>query len=321
MIDLNTFTNSLPARVRLVEVGPRDGLQNESTSIPVATRLALIERLVKCGIKTVEAGSFVSPAWVPQMADSETVFAGLHREAGVRYTALTPNLKGFNRALAAGVDEVAVFSAASETFSQRNTNCSIAQSLLRLEEVFKAAQEHDIPVRAYVSCVLTCPYEGETAPEKVASLCETLLKMGCYEVSLGDTTGTGSPLKVARLLDKCLQKADARQLAVHFHNTYGQALANILTALQMGISTLDSSVAGLGGCPYAPGASGNVASEDVVYQLHGMGIETGIDLQGLLAVSHWISNALGHPPRSQLALARQPHPDGNQEASDMEPLT
>ncbi|MDT8428758.1 MAG: hydroxymethylglutaryl-CoA lyase [Pseudomonadales bacterium] len=313
MINLETFSSSLPARVRIVEVGPRDGLQNEAATVSVADRINLIERLAKCGLTTIEAGSFVSPNWIPQMAESETVFAGLQREPGVSYTALTPNLKGFKRALSAGVDEIAVFSAASETFSQRNTNCSIAQSLTRFEEVFIAAQQHNIPVRGYVSCVLACPYEGDVAPEKVASLTQTLLQMGCYEVSLGDTIGVGSPLKVARLLDKCLQQALPQQLAVHFHNTYGQALANILTALQMGISTLDSSVAGLGGCPYAVGASGNAATEDVVYQLQGMGIETGIDLQELIAVSHWISNTLGHPPRSQLALATQPRTDRDEQ--------
>lgn len=294
---------SMPERVTLVEVGPRDGLQNEAGTIPLETKLTLLDDLAEAGLQVLEAGSFVNPKWVPQMADSEQVFAGLQRRSGVRYTALTPNLQGFERALAAGADEVAVFAAASESFSHKNINCSISESLQRFEDVMATAQTHNIPVRGYVSCVLGCPYEGEIAPEAVEGVTGTLLDMGCYEVSLGDTIGTGTAGSMSRLLDVLLAEFQADQLAVHCHDTYGQALANILAALLYGIATVDASVAGLGGCPYAKGASGNVATEDVVYMLDGLGIETGVDLEKLIAAGNRISAALGRETGSRAARA------------------
>lgn len=293
----------LPRQVRLVEVGPRDGLQNESRTIPLAAKLQLIDDLARAGHTVIEAGSFVNPKWVPQMADSEAVFAGIERRPGVRYTALTPNLRGFERALAAGVDEVAIFAAASEAFSQKNINCSIAESLQRFSEVMIAASARDIPVRGYISCVLGCPYEGEIAPEAVARVTGELLAMGCYEVSLGDTIGTGTAGSMVRLLELLLGRFEPGQLAVHCHDTYGQALSNILVALQHGIATVDASVAGLGGCPYAKGASGNVATEDVVYMLDGLGIETGLDLPSLVDAGNRISQVLGRPSGSRAARA------------------
>lgn len=292
-----------PSQVTLVEVGPRDGLQNEKQSIPLADKLQLISQLADAGHKIIEAGSFVSPKWVPQMADSADVFAGLNKQDGVTYTALTPNLKGFELALAAGADEVAIFGAASESFSQKNINCSIDESLARFAPVMDAAQAAGLRVRGYVSCVLGCPYEGEIAPAQVASVSQTLLNMGCYEISLGDTIGTGTPLKTQQMLDAVLANVPANQLAVHFHDTYGQALANILIALQNGISVIDSSVAGLGGCPYAKGASGNVATEDVLYMLDGMGIHTGIDMSALLKAGKHICQALGKANQSKVACA------------------
>ena len=294
---------SLPSRVTIVEVGPRDGLQNEAVSIPLETKLQLLDDLATAGHRVIEAGSFVNPKWVPQMADSDVVFEQLQRVPGVRYTALTPNLKGFERALAAGADEVAVFAAASESFSQKNINCSIAESLQRFKDVMAAAQRHDIPVRGYASCVLGCPYEGEIEPAAVAEVTGALLDMGCYEVSLGDTIGTGTAGSMARLLDVLLAQFQPEQLAVHCHDTYGQALANILVALQQGIATVDASVAGLGGCPYAKGASGNVATEDVVYMLHGLGIQTGLDLDALIKAGNRISDALGRANGSRTARA------------------
>ena len=294
---------SMPSSVTIVEVGPRDGLQNETGSIPLETKLQLLNDLATAGHRVIEAGSFVNPGWVPQMADSEAVFQQLQRVPGVRYTALTPNLKGFERARAAGADEVAVFAAASESFSQKNINCSIAESLQRFEDVMAAAEEHSIPVRGYASCVLGCPYEGEIEPSAVAEVTGALLDMGCYEVSLGDTIGTGTAGSMAGLLDILLSRFQPEQLAVHCHDTYGQALANILVALQHGIATVDASVAGLGGCPYANGASGNVATEDVVYMLHGLGIETGLDLDGLIKAGNRISDALGRANDSRTARA------------------
>jgi hydroxymethylglutaryl-CoA lyase len=297
---------ALPDKVTLVEVGPRDGLQNEKQNIPLTAKLQLLDDLAASGLKVLEAGSFVNPKWVPQMADSEAVFEQLQRRPGVRYTALTPNLRGFERALAAGADEVAVFAAASETFSQKNTNCSIAQSMARFEEVQRAAADHNIPVRGYVSCVLGCPYQGEVASETVYEVTRALLDAGCYEVSLGDTIGTGTAGSMQRLLDVLLAGLQPAQLAVHCHDTYGQALANILVALQAGIATVDASVAGLGGCPYAEGASGNVATEDVVYMLHGMGIETGVDLDKLIVAGNRISAVLGRSTGSRTARALAP---------------
>jgi hydroxymethylglutaryl-CoA lyase len=295
---------TLPKKVHLVEVGPRDGLQSEPNTIALAAKLQLIDDLAEAGHTCIEAGSFVNPQWVPQMADSEQVFAGIKRRAGVRYCALTPNLRGFERALAAGADEVAIFAVASETFSRKNINCSIAESLQRFSALMAAARQHNIPVRGYVSCVLGCPYEGEVAPQAVAELTDSLLDLGCYEVSLGDTIGVGNPGSMQRLLSVLLARFKPEELAVHCHDTYGQALGNILIALQHGIRTVDASVAGLGGCPYAPGASGNVATEDVVYMLDGMGIETGVALDKLIAAGSKISATLGRVNASRVARAR-----------------
>ena len=293
----------LPDTVTLVEVGPRDGLQNEAQTIPLAAKLQLIDELATAGHTVIEAGSFVNPKWVPQMADSEQVFGAIKRRPGVRYTALTPNLRGFERAVAAGADEVAIFAAASESFSRKNINCSITESLKRFAEVMAAASERDLPVRGYVSCVLGCPYEGDISPAAVAEVTGKLLAMGCYEVSLGDTIGSGTAGSMQRLLDTLLASYPASQLAVHCHDTYGQALSNILVALQNGIATVDSSVAGLGGCPYARGASGNVATEDVVYMLNGMGINSGIDLTALINAGNNISRVLGRATGSRAATA------------------
>ena len=294
---------TLPRTVTLVEVGARDGLQNEPDLVPLEAKLRLIDDLGAAGLRVIEAGSFVNPKWIPQMADSEAVFAGLKRRSGVRYTALTPNLKGFERALAAGADEVAVFGAASEAFSQKNINCSIAESLQRFEPVMAAARDAGLPVRGYISCVLGCPYEGEIDPATVRQVTRTLLDMGCYEVSLGDTIGTGNAGSMQRLLDCLLADIPTTQLALHCHDTYGQALANILVGLQHGIATVDASVAGLGGCPYAKGASGNVATEDVLYMLDGLGITTGVDLQALIAAGQGISDMLGRGNGSRVARA------------------
>ena len=294
---------SLPGRVTLVEVGPRDGLQNEAQTIALGAKLQLIEDLAAAGHTVIEAGSFVNPKWVPQMADSEAVFAGIKRHSGVRYAALTPNLQGFERAVTAGADEVAIFAAASESFSKKNINCGIAESLQRFAPVMAAAAERDLPVRGYVSCVLGCPYEGEIAPRAVAAVSGDLLEMGCYEVSLGDTIGSGTAGSMQRLLEVLLARFTPAQLAVHCHDTYGQALSNILVALQHGITTVDASVAGLGGCPYARGASGNVATEDVVYMLNGLGIETGLDLAALIRAGNRICDTLGRASGSRVARA------------------
>ncbi|MBZ9537991.1 MULTISPECIES: hydroxymethylglutaryl-CoA lyase [Modicisalibacter] len=292
-----------PQSVRLVEVGPRDGLQNEPEPISTATKLELIDRLGVAGLRHIEAASFVSPKWVPQMADHREVMTGLARRPGVVYSALTPNLKGLEAALEGGVEEVAVFAAASESFSQKNINCSIAESLARFEPVLERARQADVRVRGYVSCVLGCPYEGEIAPSKVAEVSKALHEMGCYEVSLGDTIGTGTPLKARRMLESVARDMPMDRLAAHFHDTYGQALANLYAVLEEGIAVIDSSVAGLGGCPYARGASGNVASEDVVYLLHGLGIETGIDLETLADTGTWITRTIGRPNRSKVGVA------------------
>jgi isopropylmalate/homocitrate/citramalate synthase len=294
---------TLPAAIRIVEVGPRDGLQNESTPVSVAARIALIEGLVDAGLKTVEAGSFVSPKWVPQMADTAAVLAGLKRKAGVRYPVLVPNLQGLEAAEAAGAKDISIFAAASESFSKKNINCSIAESLDRFRPVAERALAEERRVRGYVSCVLGCPYEGEIVPEAVARVSKALFDMGCEEISLGDTIGTGTPLKAKRLIETVAKHVPMRQLAVHFHDTYGQALANILAALELGIGVIDSSVAGLGGCPYAKGASGNVATEDVVYMLNGMGISTGVDLNKLAKVGRIVLQQLGRAPASKVAQA------------------
>lgn len=292
----------LPTKVSIFEVGARDGLQNE---VPVTTadKLALITQLGDAGIKRIEAGSFVSPKWVPQMADSDAVLQQLKRQAGVVYSALTPNLKGFELALAAGADEVAIFGAASESFSQKNINCSIDESIERFIPLMEAAKKHNIPVRGYVSCVLGCPYEGDIAVSEVARVSEILYKMGCYEISLGDTIGVGTPNKARQMVEAVAKVVPVDKLALHFHDTYGQALANILACLETGVSVFDVSVAGLGGCPYAKGASGNLATEDLVYMLHGMGIDTGIDLAKLALAGDNISRVLGRANGSKVANA------------------
>ncbi|MFN2329492.1 MAG: hydroxymethylglutaryl-CoA lyase [Chromatocurvus sp.] len=295
---------AIDRQVSIVEVGARDGLQNEQAPVALATRLALIDDLAASGIRTIEAGSFVNPAAIPQMADSDALFAALRRAPGVTYTALTPNVRGLERAIAARVDEVAVFAAASESFSQRNIRCSIAESLQRFEPVLAQAATAGIPVRGYVSCVLGCPYEGSISPEAVGQVTRALLSMGCYEVSLGDTIGVGTPGSMQALLDVLLADTPVDRLAVHCHDTYGQALANILIALQRGLRRIDSAVAGLGGCPFAPGATGNVATEDVVYMLHGMGFDTGIDLDRLIDAGNSISAALARENASRVATAR-----------------
>jgi hydroxymethylglutaryl-CoA lyase len=290
-------------KVRIVEVGPRDGLQNEKQAIPTATKLELIERLAAAGLRDIEATSFVSPKWVPQMADHAEIMAGLQRRPGVNYPVLTPNLKGFEAAVATGATEVAVFAAASEGFSQKNINCSIAESIARFAPVFEAARQQGVKVRGYVSCVVACPYDGAIAPDKVAEVAARLHELGSYEVSLGDTIGAGTPASVLRMLEAVARKVPVAQLAGHYHDTYGMAAANVYASYQFGLRVFDSSVAGLGGCPYARGATGNVATEDVVYLLHGLGADTGVDLQRLVDCGAWISEQLGRPPQSRVTRA------------------
>jgi hydroxymethylglutaryl-CoA lyase len=294
---------TLPKRVRMFEVGPRDGLQNERETVPTAVKVELIDRLSDAGLPAIEVGSFVSPKWIPQMADTDAVLAAISQKQGISYPVLTPNMKGFEAALAAGAEEVAIFGAASEAFSQKNINCSIAESLERFSPVAEAARRHGIRVRGYVSCVLGCPYEGEIAPRAVADVSGKLFQMGCYEVSLGDTVGVGTPIRAQAMIDAVAEAVPREKIGVHFHDTYGQALANILACMEKGVAVVDSSVAGLGGCPYAKGASGNVASEDVLYMLDGMGIETGIDFAKLVAAGRYISDFLGRPPVSKVAQA------------------
>uniref|UniRef100_A0AAY4BNA6 hydroxymethylglutaryl-CoA lyase n=1 Tax=Denticeps clupeoides TaxID=299321 RepID=A0AAY4BNA6_9TELE len=294
---------SLPEKVKIVEVGPRDGLQNEKTIVPAEVKICLIDMLSEAGLPVIEATSFVSPKWVPQMADQVEVMKGISKKPGVNYPVLTPNLKGFQAAVKAGATEVAIFGAASELFSKKNINCSVEESLQRFEEVAKAAKEQGVAVRGYVSCVLGCPYEGKVAPGKVAQVAKRLYAMGCYEISLGDTTGVGTPGGMIEMLEAVKHEVPVEALAVHCHDTYGQALANILVALQMGISVVDSSVAGLGGCPYAQGASGNVATEDVVYMLHGLGIQTGVDLAKLMDAGAFICQSLNRRTSSKVAQA------------------
>ncbi len=297
-----------PSHVTLYEVGPRDGLQAETRIVSAADKIALIDRLSATGLREIEAASFVSSKWVPQMADAAEVMAGITRAPGVDYPVLTPNLKGYEAAKDAHAVTVAIFGAASETFSQRNINCSIAESLDRFRFVTDQARADKVRVRGYVSCVVGCPYEGAIQPQAVADVAARLLDLGCYEISLGDTIGVGTPAHIQRLLDVVLKTIPAERLALHCHDTYGQALANILTALDYGVATIDASVGGLGGCPYAPGASGNVATEDVLYMLNGLGIETGVDLDGLIDAAWFISGVLGRTPRSKLAMARRPSP-------------
>lgn len=294
---------SMPDKVRLVEVGPRDGLQNEKQPISVADKVRLVDDLSAAGLHYIEVGSFVSPKWVPQMSDTEAVLKGIRRREGVMYPVLTPNMKGFEAAVKAGAEEVAVFGAASEAFSRKNINCTIAESLERFAPVCEAAKERNIRVRGYVSCVAGCPYEGEVDPRRVAEVSEAIYNLGCYEISLGDTIGVGTPRKVERMLYTVAERVPTDRLSVHFHDTHGQALANILTALQCGISGVDSAVSGLGGCPYAHGASGNVATEDVLYMLNGLEVETAVDMDALLKASAFISRALGRPPASKVAQA------------------
>ena len=289
--------------VTIVEVGPRDGLQNEKRILPAATRIELINRLANCGVPVIEAGSFVSPKWVPQMADTESVLTGLTPLPGTRYPVLVPNLTGFERAIQSGAKEIAVFTAASESFTRHNINCSIAESITRLEPVAELAKASGIRVRGYVSCVLGCPYEGEIDITAVAAVCDQLMQLGCDEISLGDTIGVGTPAVANTLVKTVRSVVPIGQLAVHFHDTYGQALANILACLDAGIRIIDSSVSGLGGCPYAKGASGNVASEDVVYMLHGLGLATGIDLDALAKTGDWISKQLQRPNNSKAGFA------------------
>jgi hydroxymethylglutaryl-CoA lyase len=302
---------TLPRKVRLVEVGPRDGLQNEKVTVATAVKIALIDRLTDAGFSAIEATAFVSPKWVPQMADAALVMAGIRRAEGVRYPVLTPNMRGFEAALAANADEVAVFVAASETFSRKNVNCSIAESLERALPIYAAAAANGIRVRGYISCVLGCPYEGQVDPEKVAEVAAALHRMGSYEVSLGDTIGVGTAGKTKALLATVEEAVPIERLAGHFHDTYGQALTNVYAAMEMGVATFDCSVAGLGGCPYAKGATGNLASEDVLYMLDGLGIDTGVDMTKLRAAGQFISEALGRAPASRVAralAAKEPSP-------------
>ena len=294
---------SLPPHVRLVEVGPRDGLQNEKAMVPTDVKVALIDLLADAGLPTIETTSFVSPKWVPQMGDAADVMARIRRKEGVSYPVLVPNEKGFEGALAAGADTIAVFVAATEAFSRKNINCSIAESLARAQPVFTAAKANGIRVRGYVSCVLGCPYEGDVDPARVRDVAEALYAMGSYEVSLGDTIGTGTAGRTKRLIATVAERVPLPALAGHFHDTYGQAIANVYAALEMGVATFDCSVAGLGGCPYAKGATGNVATEDVVYLLDGLGIETGVDMTKLRRAGRFISDHLQRPSMSRVARA------------------
>ena len=293
----------LPSRVRIVEVGPRDGLQNEPGVVPTALKVALIEQLADAGMPVVEATAFVSAKWVPQMADHAEVMRTIRRKTGVSYPVLVPNMRGLEAALATGVTEIAVFGAASESFSRKNINCSIAESFKRFAPVVTTARAQGVRVRGYISCVIDCPYEGAIAPQAVAAVAKALRDMGCYEISLGDTIGSGTPARMQTMIHAVNNEVPITELAVHCHDTYGQALANIYAALQLGISTVDSSIAGLGGCPYAKGASGNVASEDVVYMLHGLGIATGVDLNALLRAGQMICRHLEREPASKAAKA------------------
>lgn len=295
---------SYPQRVKVVEVGPRDGLQNEPTPIDTDTKVEFINRLSDTGLSVIEASSFVSPKWVPQFGDADEVMARITRKTNVSYPVLVPNIKGLERALAAGGKEIAVFSAASEAFSQKNTNCSIDESIERFRPVIARAQEDGVRVRGYISCVLGCPYEGAVDPQRVAAVARQLYGLGCYEISLGDTIGIGTPLQARDMVATVARVVPMEHLAVHFHDTRGQALANILACLELGVSVVDSSVGGLGGCPYASGATGNVATEDVLYMLHGMDIETGVDMDRLIEVGRFISARLGRQTQSRVARAQ-----------------
>ncbi len=310
MSSKTSISNSKPTNaktsnlVSIVEVGPRDGLQNEASIVSLKDKIRLIEALAEAGLKHIEVGSFVSPKWVPQMADSQAVFEGIKRQDKVIYSALTPNLQGFESALDSKADEVAIFTAASEAFTQKNINCSIEQSIERFIPLIEAAKNERLRVRAYVSCILGCPYEGKISSKKVIAVSRRLLELGCYEVSLGDTIGVGRPHETKTLLQNMLTEFSAKQLALHFHDTYGQAIANQYVALELGFRRFDSSVAGLGGCPYAKGASGNVSTEDLVYMLEGAGMPTGIDLDKLILAGHHICQSLGRVNNSKVAMAR-----------------
>jgi isopropylmalate/homocitrate/citramalate synthase len=293
----------IPEKIQIVEVGPRDGLQNEKGWVPTETKISLIEKLADAGLTKIEATSFVSPKWVPQLKDAHEVFTGIKRISGVSYPVLTPNMKGFERALEADAKEIAVFSAASEAFTQKNTNCSIEESINRFRPVLEEAKKTNIPVRGYISCVLGCPYQGNVAVEDVVNLAAKMTEMGCFQISLGDTIGAGTPVQAKRMVQKVSEKVPVSKLALHFHDTRGQALANIFACLELGVTVIDASVAGLGGCPYAKGATGNVATEDVVFMLHGMDIETGIDLNKLIETGRFISGVLGRVPQSRVSVA------------------
>ena len=293
----------IPEKIQIVEVGPRDGLQNEKEWVPTETKISLIEKLADAGLTKIEATSFVSPKWVPQLKDAHEVFTGIKQISGVSYPVLTPNMKGFERALEADAKEIAVFSAASEAFSQKNTNCSIEESINRFRPVLEEAQKNNIQVRGYISCVLGCPYQGHVPVEDVINLAAKMIEMGCFQISLGDTIGAGTPVQAKSMVQKVAEKVPVSKLALHFHDTRGQALANIYACLELGITVIDASVAGLGGCPYAKGATGNVATEDVVFMLHGMDIETGIDLNKLIETGRFISGVLGRVPQSRVSAA------------------
>ena len=290
-------------KIQIVEVGPRDGLQNEKEWVPTETKISLIEKLADAGLTKIEATSFVSPKWVPQLKDAHEVFTGIKRISGVSYPVLTPNMKGFERALEADAKEIAVFSAASEAFTQKNTNCSIEESINRFRPVLEEAKKTNIPVRGYISCVLGCPYQGNVDVDDVVNLAAKMTEMGCFQISLGDTIGAGTPVQAKRMVQKVSEKVPVSKLALHFHDTRGQALANIFACLELGVTVIDASVAGLGGCPYAKGATGNVATEDVVFMLHGMDIETGIDLNKLIETGRFISGILGRVPLSRVSVA------------------